>query len=73
MENLFTVIACIIGIIATLVIVLGIFALEALIIWRVGNAIIYLFAISATWTYWQSCVTAFLAWGVRKIVKFCIR
>ena len=42
MENLFTVIACIIGIIATLVIVLGIFALEALIIWGVGNAIIYL-------------------------------
>lgn len=70
MKNLFTVIACIIGIIATLVIVLGIFALKALIIWGVGNAIIYLFAISATWTYWQSCVTAFLAWGVRKIVKF---
>ena len=73
MENLFTVIACILGIIATFVIVLGIFALEALIIWGVGNAIIYLFAISATWTYWQSCVAAFLAWGVRKIVKFCIR
>lgn len=73
MENLFTVIACILGIIAILVIVLGIFALEALIIWGVGNAIIYLFAMSATWTYWQSCVTAFLAWGVRKIVKFCIR
>jgi hypothetical protein len=73
MENLFTVIACVIGIMGTLAIVLGIFALEALIIWGVGNAIIYLFAISATWTYWQSCVTAFLAWGVRKIVKFCIR
>ena len=73
MENLFTVIACILGIIAILAIVLGIFALEALIIWGVGNAIIYLFAISATWTYWQSCVAAFLAWGVRKIVKFCIR
>ena len=73
MENLFTIIVCVIGIIATLVMVLGIFALEALIIWGVGNAIIYLFAISATWTYWQSCVTAFLAWGVRKIVKFCIR
>lgn len=73
MENLFTIIVCVIGIIAALVIVLGIFALEALIIWGVGNAIIYLFAISATWTYWQSCVTAFLAWGVRKIVKFCIR
>lgn len=73
MENLFTVIVCVIGIIATLVVVLGIFALEALIIWGVGNAIIYLFAISATWTYCQSCVTAFLAWGVRKIVKFCIR
>lgn len=73
MEDLFTVIACVIGIIATLVIVLGIFALEALIIWGVGNAIIYLFAISATWTYWQSCVAAFLVWGIRKIVKFCIR
>lgn len=73
MENLFTIIVCVIGIIAALVVVLGIFALEALIIWGVGNAIIYLFAISATWTYWQSCVTAFLAWGIRKIVKFCIR
>ena len=73
MENLFTIIVCVIGIIAALVIVLGIFALEALIIWGVGNAIIYLFAISATWTYWQSCVAAFLAWGVRKIDKFCIR
>ena len=73
MENLFTVIVCVIGIIATLVVVLGIFALEALIIWGVGNAIIYLFAISATWTYWQSCVAAFLVWGIRKIVKFCIR
>lgn len=73
MENLFTVIVCIIGIIATLVVVLGIFALEALIIWGVGNAIIYLFAISATWTYWQSCIAAFLIWGIRKIVKFCIR
>ena len=73
MENLFTVIAYVIGIIAVFAIVLGIFALEALIIWGVGNAIIYLFAIFATWTYWQSCVAAFLAWGIRKIVKFCIR
>lgn len=73
MENLFTVIAYVLEIIAVLVIVLGIFALEALIIWGVGNAIIYLFAISATWTYWQSCVATFLAWGIRKIVKFCIR
>ena len=73
MKNLFTVIACVLGIIGILVIVLGILALEALIIWGVGNAIIYLFAISATWTYWQSCVAAFLVWGIRKIVKFCIR
>ena len=73
MENLFTVIACIIGIIAILAIVLGIFFLIALIIWGIGNSIICLFAISATWSYWQSCVTTFLIWGVRKIVKFCIR
>ena len=73
MEDLFTVIACVLGIIGILVMVLGILALESLIIWGVGNAIIYLFAISATWTYWQSCVAAFLAWGIRKIVKFCIR
>lgn len=73
MENLFTVIACIIGIIATLAIVLGVFFLIALIIWGIGNAIIYLFAMSVTWTYWQSCITTFLIWGIRQIIKFCIR
>lgn len=70
MENLLKIIGCVIGI---LVVVLGIFALVSLIIWGTGNAIIYLFALSATWTYWKSCITTFLIWGIGQIVKFCTR
>lgn len=69
-ENLWTGIAAILGIFIALIMI---FAIISLIVWGVGNAIIYLFAISAMWSYWQSCVTTFLIWGVRKIVKFCIR
>lgn len=73
MENLFKIVVCVIGILAAFAVVLGIFALISLIIWGIGNAIIYLFAMSVTWTYWQSCITTFLIWGIRQILKFCIR
>lgn len=70
MKNLLKIIGYVIGI---LVAVLGIFALVSLIIWGIGNAIIYLFTLPATWTYWKSCVTTFLIWGIRQIVKSYIR
>lgn len=67
-------VACLLILAIVLVaLVLGIFALGALIIWGVGNAIIYLFAIPIVWTYWKSCVTIFLIWGLRKILKFCFK
>lgn len=39
-------------------------ALSGLIAWGVGNGIIYLFGLSATWTYWQGCVTAMVLYGI---------
>lgn len=73
MDNLYTLIAYIIVLTVIAAIIVGVFALIALIVWGIGNAIIYLFAISATWSYLQSCVTTFLLWGIRKIFRTFIR
>ena len=37
---------------------------SGLIAWGVGNGIIYLFGLSATWTYWQGCVTGMVLYGI---------
>lgn len=73
MKNLSEILICTIIIIVTLALVAGIIAFEALIIWGVGNAIIYLFALPAIWTYWQSVIVTLLILGIRKIFKFCFR
>lgn len=69
-ENLENVISLILGIIIVLVVILAIFAGVSLIVWGIGNAIIYLFALSMTWTYLQACITVFALWGIRKILKW---
>ena len=69
MENLFNVIISIIAIIIAFAILLGVYLLISLIIWGVGNAIIYLFAIPTTWCYWQSCVATFIIWGIKQLIK----
>ena len=38
--------------------------LSGLIAWGVGNGIIYLFGLSATWTYWQGCVAVVVLYGI---------
>lgn len=43
--------------------------LGGLIVWGVGNGIIYLFGLSATWTYWQSCVTGMVLYGVGWLLR----
>ncbi len=73
MRNLSEILICIITIIVVLALVVGIIAFEALIIWGVGNAIIYLFALPTMWTYWQSVIVTLLILGIRKIFKFCFR
>lgn len=73
MKNLSEILICIITIIVVLALVVGIIAFEALIIWGVGNAIIYLFALPTMWTYWQSVIVTLLILGIRKIFKFCFR
>lgn len=73
MKNLSEILICTIIIIVTLALVAGVIAFEALIIWGVGNAIIYLFALPAIWTYWQSVIVTLLILGIRKIFKFCFR
>ena len=69
-ENLENVISLILGTIIVLVTVLVIFSGISLIVWGIGNAIIYLFALSMTWTYLQACITVFVLWGIRKILKW---
>lgn len=69
-ENLENVIFLILGIIIVLVTVLVIFAGISLIVWGIGNAIIYLFALSMTWTYLQACITVFALWGIKKILQW---
>lgn len=73
MKNLSEILICTIIIIVTLALVAGVIAFEALIIWGVGNAIIYLFALPTIWTYWQSVIVTLLILGIRKIFKFCFR
>lgn len=69
-EDLWTGIAFILGIVAVLIVVLSIFAIISLIVWGIGNAIIYLFVLPMTWTYLQACITVFALWGIRKILKW---
>ncbi len=73
MKNLSEILICTITIIVILALVAGVIAFEALIIWGVGNAIIYLFALPTIWTYWQSVIVTLLILGIRKILKFCFR
>ena len=73
MKNLSEILICTIIRIVTLALVAGVIAFEALIIWGVGNAIIYLFALPTIWTYWQSVIVTLLILGIRKIFKFCFR
>lgn len=52
------------------VVVIGlIFGGAGLIIWGIGNAIIWLFHLSATWTFLQSLVTALIVYGIGFIIK----
>lgn len=43
--------------------------LGGLIVWGVGNGIIYLFGLSSTWTYWQGCVTGMVLYGVGWLLR----
>lgn len=69
-KNLENFISLILGIIIVLVVNLAIFAGVSLIVWGIGNAIIYLFVLPMTWTYLQACITVFALWGIRKILKW---
>lgn len=69
-EDLWNIIAIILGVFIVLITVLFIFAITSLIVWGIGNAIIYLFVLPMTWTYLQACITVFALWGIRKILKW---
>lgn len=72
MENkdLWTGVAVVLGVVMAVIVALAVFAIMSLIVWGIGNAIIYLFAFSATWTYLQSCITVFALWGIKKILQW---
>lgn len=59
-----------IAIIAILVVVVLLLAGYGLIIWGIGNAIIWLFKLNATWTFLQSLVLALIIEGVILIFKW---
>lgn len=69
-EDLWTGVGFILGIVIALIIVLAIFAITSLIVWGIGNAIIYLFVLPMSWTYLQACITVFALWGIKKILKW---
>lgn len=64
----------IIIIIAVVLVVMGLFiGLGGLVVWGIGNGIIYLFGLNAVWTYYHGCVSAAIIYGIgwmyRKVLK----
>lgn len=57
----------------TIVVVLGIiFGGLSLVVWGLGNAIIWIFNLSATWSFLQSLVTVLVLWGIKMLLKWIL-
>lgn len=67
---LFKILVLLILIITILVVVGLVIAGYGLIIWGIGNAIIWLFKLNAVWTFLQSLVLALIIEGVILIFKW---
>lgn len=73
MDLLLGILAILIGICVGIILCGLILGLGALVIWGIGNGIIWLFAIPAVWTYWQSFIVMFILWGIKFIINNFIR
>lgn len=70
MKDIFYFTVGLIGVIALVAVVVGIFALISLFLWRAGSAIVYLFALPVVWTFKKSfiavcglwCLNAAIGW-----------
>lgn len=57
----------------TIVVFLGIvFGGLSLVVWGLGNAIIWIFNLSATWSFLQSLVTVLVLWGIKMLLNVYI-
>lgn len=65
----FKILVALIVILAVIVVIGLVLGGTGLIIWGIGNAIIWLFHLSATWTFLQSLVTALIVYGIGFIIK----
>lgn len=61
MEKIIVLLGILLGVILIIGLVIG---LGGLIAWGVGNGIIYLFGLSASWTFGQGCLTALILYGI---------
>ena len=59
-----------IGIILGVLFIIGLsLCLSSLVIWGIGNLIISLFPLTATWTFLQSLKVAMLIWGIEFLLR----
>lgn len=57
----------------TVIVVIGaVIGIDALIIWGIGNGIIWLFSLSTVWTFLDSLITALIIDGIGFIIKSII-
>lgn len=66
----FKILVALIVILAVIVVIGLALGGAALIIWGIGNGIIWLFHLSVTWTFLQSLVMALIIDGVGAIIKW---
>lgn len=62
MKKFFIVLAVVLAVIAA-------FALSGLLMWGIGNFIVWAFKISFVWTYWHGLAATFIIWIVSSIFK----
>lgn len=64
----------ILGLIVAIIILLAVFfGVTGLIIWGIGNSIIYLFGLNYIWTFWHGVICSFVIWGICWIIRHMIK
>lgn len=72
MKDVFYFIVGLIGVIALVAVVVGIFALISLLLWGAGSAIVYLFALPVVWTFKKSFIAVCGLWCLKAVIDwFC--
>lgn len=68
MKDIFYFIVGLIGVIALVAVVVGIFALISLFLWGAGSAIVYLFALPVVWTFKKSFIAVCGLWCLKAVI-----